>query len=271
VNLSWAVNYTLKKLSGITDPELLSETAMNAALEICQTEKDNCRKIGEHGLNIIREISEKKDGKAVNILTHCNAGWLACIDYGTVTAPVYFAHEKGIPVHVWVDETRPKNQGARLTAWELGKQGVPYTLIVDNTGGYLMQKGMVDLVFTGCDRATRKGDIANKIGTYLKAVAAFDNNVPFYSLMPSTSIDFDLYDGLKEIVVEERDQDEVTSVSGFADGEIKSVRICPDDAKAGNWGFDITPARLVTGLITEKGVCRADEKSIKKLFSDKFK
>jgi len=271
VNLSWAVNYTLKKLSGITDPELLSETAMNTALEICQTEKDNCRKIGEHGLDIIREISEKKDGKAVNILTHCNAGWLACIDYGTVTAPVYFAHEKGIPVHVWVDETRPKNQGARLTAWELGKQGVPYTLIVDNTGGYLMQKGMVDLVFTGCDRATRKGDIANKIGTYLKAVAAFDNNVPFYSLFPSTSIDFNLYDGLKEIVVEERDQDEVTSVSGFADGEIKSVRICPDDSKAGNWGFDITPARLVTGLITEKGVCRADEKSIKKLFSDKFK
>jgi methylthioribose-1-phosphate isomerase len=271
VNLSWAVNYALKKLSGINDPELLSETALNAALEICQMEKDNCRKIGEHGLKIIREISEKKGGKAVNILTHCNAGWLACIDYGTVTAPVYLAHEKGIPVHIWVDETRPKNQGARLTAWELGKQGVPYTLITDNSGGYLMQKGMVDLVFVGCDRATRKGDIANKIGTYLKAVAAFDNNVPFYSLMPSTSIDFDLYDGLKEIVIEERDQDEVTSVSGYADGVIKSVRICPDDSNAGNWGFDITPARLVTGLITEKGVCKADEKNIRKLFSDKFK
>lgn len=271
VNLSWAVNYVLKKLSGITDTELLSETALNTALEICQTEKDSCRQIGEYGFNIIVEISEKKGGKPVNILTHCNAGWLACIDYGTVTAPFYLAHEKGIPLHVWVDETRPKNQGARLTAWELGKQGVPYTLIADNSGGHLMQKGMVDLVFAGCDRATRKGDIANKIGTYLKAVAAFDNNVPFYSLLPSTSIDFTLYDGLKEIVVEERDQDEVTSVSGYADGVIKSVRICPDDTRAGNWGFDITPARLITGLITEKGVCRADEKSIKKLFSDKFK
>ena len=271
VNLSWAVNYTLKELSGITDPESLSETSLNAALEICRTEKDNCRQIGEHGLNIIMEISEKKGGRPVNILTHCNAGWLACIDYGTVTAPFYLAHEKGIPLHIWVDETRPKNQGARLTAWELGKQGVPYTIIVDNSGGHLMQKGLVDLVFTGCDRATRKGDIANKIGTYLKAVAAFDNNVPFYSLMPSTSIDFNLYDGLKEIEVEERDQDEVTSVSGYTDGAIKSVRICPADARAGNWGFDITPARLVTGLITEKGVCKADEKSIKKLFSDKFK
>lgn len=270
VNLSWAVNYSLKKLAGISDPDLLSETALNTALEICHNETDSCRKIGEHGLNIIKEISEKKEGKTVNILTHCNAGWLACIDYGTVTAPVYLAQDKGIPIHVWVDETRPKNQGSRLTAWELGKQGVPYTLIVDNSGGYLMQKGMVDLVFTGCDRATRKGDIANKIGTYLKAVAAFDNNVPFYSLMPTTSIDFNLYDGLKEIDIEERDQNEVTSVSGYADGEIKSVRICPDNAKAGNWGFDITPARLVTGLITEKGVCRADEKSIKKLFSDKF-
>lgn len=271
VNLSWAVNYSLKKLSGIADPELLIETSLNAALEICQTEKDNCRKIGEHGLNIIMEISEKKGGKSVNILTHCNAGWLACIDYGTVTAPIYLAKEKGIPIHIWVDETRPKNQGARLTAWELGKQEVPYTLITDNSGGHLMQKGMVDLVFAGCDRATRKGDIANKIGTYLKAVAAFDNNVPFYSLLPSTSIDFSLYDGLKEIVVEERNQDEVTTVSGYADGVIKSVRICPDDAKAGNWGFDITPARLLTGLITEKGVCKANEKSIKKLFSDKFK
>jgi methylthioribose-1-phosphate isomerase len=271
VNLSWAVNHSLKKLSGIMDPELLSETALSTALEICQTEKENCRKIGEHGLKIIQEISEKKSGQPVNILTHCNAGWLACIDYGTVTAPVYLAHEKGIPVHIWVDETRPKNQGARLTAWELGKQGVPYTLITDNAGGHLMQKGMVDLVFVGCDRATRNGDIANKIGTYLKAVAAFDTNVPFYSLMPSTSIDFGIYDGLKEIIVEERDQDEVKSVYGYADGEIKSVRISPDDAKAGNWGFDITPARLITGLITEKGVCSADEKSIKKFFSDKFK
>lgn len=271
VNLSWAVNHSLRRLSGITDPDMLADTAMNAALEICETEIDNCRKIGEHGLPLIKEISERKDGNPVNILTHCNAGWLACIDYGTVTAPVYLAIEKGIPVHVWVDETRPLNQGARLTAWELGKQGVPHTLITDNSGGHLMQKGMVDIVFAGCDRATRKGDIANKIGTYLKAVAAFDNNVPFYSLMPSTSIDISLYDGLKEIVVEERDQEEVTSVNGYADGEIKSVRICPAGTRAGNWGFDITPSRLVTGLITEKGICRADEESINKLFSEKIK
>jgi methylthioribose-1-phosphate isomerase len=270
VNLSWAVNYMIEKLSGLTDPEVLSKTALESALEICNMEKENCMKIGEHGLKIIRAISEKKKGEPVNILTHCNAGWLACIDYGTVTAPVYSAHEKGIPLHIWVDETRPNNQGARLTAWELGQQGVPYTLIADNAGGHLMQNGKVDLVFVGCDRATKQGDIANKIGTYLKALAAFDNNIPFYSLMPSTSIDFNLNDGLKEIVVEEREQDEVTSVSGYADGKISSVRICPDETKAGNWGFDITPARLVTGLITEKGVCRADAKSIKKLFSDKF-
>lgn len=270
VNLSWAVNYVLKKLKGITAPELLSETALNCALEICDTEKENCRKIGNHGMQIIKEFSERKKGEPVNILTHCNAGWLACIDFGTVTAPIYFAHENGIPVHIWVDETRPMNQGSRLTAWELGKEGIPYTLIPDNTGGYLMQNGMVDLVFTGCDRATRKGDIANKIGTYLKAVSANDNNIPFYALMPSTSIDFSVYDGLKEIVIEERDPEEVMYVTGYADGEIKSVRICPDNARAGNWGFDITPARLITGLITEKGVCNADEKSLKQIFSDKF-
>ena len=270
VNLSWAVSFVIKRLDQITDPELLSETALNAALEICQNETDNCRKIGEYGIGLIRKVSEKKEGKSVNILTHCNAGWLACVDIGTVTAPIYLAHEQGIPLHIWVDETRPKNQGARLTAWELGQQKVPYTLITDNTGGHLMQNGMVDLVFVGCDRATRKGDVANKTGTYLKALAAFDNNVPFYSLMPSTSIDFNIKDGLKEIVIEEREQEEVTSVSGFHEGGIKSVRICPDDAKAGNWGFDITPARLITGLITERGICKADEKSIKKMFSDKI-
>ena len=270
VNLSWAVNYVREKLKKINDPELLSATALKAALEICETEKENCRMIGEHGLKIIEGLSTEMKGKPVNILTHCNAGWLACIDYGTVTSPVYAAQEKGIPVHVWVDETRPRNQGARLTAWELGKQGVPYTLITDNAGGLLMQKGMVDLVLTGCDRATRKGDVANKIGTYLKALSAFDNNIPFYSVMPSTSIDFSISDGLKEVVVEERNQDEVTSVSGYAEGMIRSVRICPENAKARNWGFDITPARLITGFITEKGVCGANEEDIKKLFSDKF-
>jgi methylthioribose-1-phosphate isomerase len=270
VNLAWAVNHMLKKLEGISDQRLLTETAFDTALELTRLETDNCRKIGEYGLEIITKISERKGGSPVNILTHCNAGWLACIDYGTATAPVYLAHDMGIPVHVWVDETRPKNQGARLTAWELGKHGVPYTVVTDNTGGHLMQKGMVDLVFVGCDRATRRGDIANKIGTYLKALAASDNNIPFYSLMPSSSIDFSITDGIREIVVEERDQDEVLTVTGYSDDEIISVRICPEGSKAANWGFDITPARLVTGLITEKGICRADEVSIKKLFSDKF-
>ena len=198
-------------------------------------------------------------------------GWLACIDYGTATAPIYFSHNKGIPVHVWVDETRPRNQGAKLTAWELGQNGIPYTLIADNTGGHLMQQKMVDIVITGSDRTTRTGDIANKIGTYLKALAAYDNNIPFYAALPSTSIDFSISDGVKEIVVEERDPEEVTHITGFADGRIQSVRICPEDTVAANYGFDITPARLVTGLITERGVCMATEKDIKEMFSDKFK
>ncbi len=270
VNLAWAINLVREKLYGIMDPGTLSSTALEAATGICEAEKENCRKIGEHGLEIIEAVSREKDGRPVNILTHCNAGWLACIDYGTVTAPIYYAREKGIAVHVWVDETRPRNQGARLTAWELGQNSVPYTLITDNAGGYLMQKGMVDLVMVGCDRATRNGDVANKTGTYLKALAAYDNNIPFYAVMPSSSIDFSITDGLTEIVIEERDQDEVRLVSGYAGGEIRSVRICPDDAKAGNWGFDITPARLITGFVTEKGLCKAAGDDIKRLFSDKF-
>ena len=270
VNLSWAVNHVLKGLEGIDDTEVLQQKALQIALAISAKEKENCKKIGEHGYNIISEISQKKNGGRVNILTHCNAGWLACIDYGTATAPVYLAHEKGIDLHVWVDETRPKNQGARLTCWELGQQGVPYTLIADNAGGYLMQKGMVDIVMVGSDRTTARGDVANKTGTYLKALAAHDNHVPFYALMPSTSIDLSLRDGLKEITVEEREPGEVTTVTGYADGNITTVRICPEDADAGNWGFDITPARLVTGIITEKGVCAAKEKEIKKMFSDNF-
>ena len=270
VNLSWAVNRVMERLSSISGRESLSETALSCALEICDLERENCRKVGENGLRLISEISKKKDGLPVNILTHCNAGWLACIDFGTATAPVYLAREKGIPVHVWVDETRPLNQGSRLTAWELGKAGVPYTIITDNAGGHLMQKGMVDIVFAGCDRATRKGDVANKIGTYLKALAAFDNNIPFYALLPSSSIDFSIIDGKMEIAIEERDPEEVRSVSGYSDGSVRKVRICPDDAAAGNWGFDITPARLITGLITEKGICKAEEQSIKELFSEKM-
>jgi len=270
VNLSWAVNRVMERLSSFSGRESLSETALSCALEICDLERENCRKVGENGLRLISEISKKKDGLPVNILTHCNAGWLACIDFGTATAPVYLAREKGIPVHVWVDETRPLNQGSRLTAWELGKAGVPYTIITDSAGGHLMQKGMVDIVFAGCDRATRKGDVANKIGTYLKALAAFDNNIPFYALLPSSSIDFSIIDGKMEIAIEERDPEEVRSVSGYSDGSVRKVRICPDDAAAGNWGFDITPARLITGLITEKGICKAEEQSIKELFSEKM-
>jgi len=270
VNLSWAVNFVLDKLRNENSPASLAKKAFDAAIAICEMEKENCRKIGEHGLKLIEDLSRKKKGAAVNILTHCNAGWLACIDYGTATAPIYLAHEKGIPVHVWVDETRPRNQGAKLTAYELGQNGVPYTLIPDNSGGHLMQQKLVDIVIVGSDRTTKTGDVANKIGTYLKALAAYDNKIPFYCALPSSSIDFSISDGMKEITIEERDPDEVTSVSGFAEGEIKTVRICPEDTKAANFGFDITPARLVTGLITEKGICRATEKDIKEMFSYKF-
>jgi methylthioribose-1-phosphate isomerase len=270
VNLSWAVNYVVEKLNTVLASKSLSEIALRAAVEICEKEKEYCIQIGNHGLGLIQSISKKKKGEPLNILTHCNAGWLATIDYGTVTAPIYFAHDKGIPLHVWVDETRPRNQGAKLTAWELGKNGIPYTLITDNTGGHLMQRKMVDIVLVGSDRTTRTGDVANKIGTYLKALAAYDNNVPFYSLFPSTSIDFRISDGVNEIIVEERDPEEVTNISGMADGEVQSVRICPEDTVAVNYGFDITPARLITGLITERGICRATEKDIKEMFSDKF-
>jgi len=271
VNLSWAVSYVMEKLNPNLSQKSLSATALNAALEICEKEKENCRQIGKHGLKLIEKISRKKNGEPVNILTHCNAGWLACIDYGTVTAPIYFAHDKGIPVHVWVDETRPRNQGAKLTTWELGQNSVPYTLIPDNTGGHLMQQKMVDIVIVGSDRTTRTGDVANKIGTYLKALAAFDNDIPFYSAVPSSSIDFSISNGVKEIIIEERDPEEVTHITGYADGKIQPVRICPEDTVAANYGFDITPARLITGLITEKGICRATEKDIKEMFSDKFK
>ena len=270
VNLSWAVSYVMEKLKKHDSPASLIKSALDAALEICEIEKENCRQIGKHGLKLIESLSEKKKGAPVNILTHCNAGWLACIDFGTVTAPIYLAHDKGIPVHVWVDETRPRNQGAKLTAYELGQNGIPYTLITDNSGGHLMQQKQVDIVIVGSDRTTRTGDVANKIGTYLKALAAFDNSIPFYCALPSSSIDFNISKGVKEIVIEERDPEEVTNVTGFADGKIQSVRICPEDTTAANYGFDITPARLITGLITEKGICRATEKDIKEMFSDKF-
>jgi len=271
VNLSWAVNYALEKINSNLSSKSLSETALDAAIEICEKEKEYCRQIGNHGLKLIEDLSEKKHGEPLNILTHCNAGWLATIDYGTVTAPIYLAHDKGIPLHVWVDETRPRNQGSKLTAWELGQHGVPHTLITDNTGGHLMQQKMVDVVLIGSDRTTRTGDVANKIGTYLKALAAYDNNIPFYSLFPSTSMDFSISNGVKEISIEERDPEEVTTITGLAEGKIQSVRISPENTVAANYAFDITPARLITGLITERGICGATEKDIKEMFSDKFK
>jgi methylthioribose-1-phosphate isomerase len=266
VNLSWAVNYSTGKLKPDQSPETLMKIALGSALEICEMEIENCRQIGMHGLKLIEAISNEKNGAPVNILTHCNAGWLACVDYGTATAPIYLAHEKGIPVHVWVDETRPRNQGAKLTAYELGQNGVPYTLIPDNSGGHLMQHKQVDIVIVGSDRTTRCGDVANKTGTYLKALAAFDNNIPFYSAFPTSTIDLNISDGVKEIPIEQRDQEEVTHIEGFAEGKIQSVRICPEDTIAANYGFDVTPARLITGLITEKGICRASEIDIKEMF-----
>jgi methylthioribose-1-phosphate isomerase len=268
VNLSWAVNYTMERLGG--NIKSFPGNALKAALEICEIEKENCRRIGNYGLSLIKASGNKKKGKPVNILTHCNAGWLACIDYGTVLSAVYFAHEAGISVHVWVDETRPRNQGARLTAWELENAGVPYTLITDNAGGHLMQHGMVDLVIVGCDRATRCGDVANKIGTYLKALAAHDNKVPFYSAFPSSSFDFGICNGISEIPVEQRDPEEVITVAGISHGMVTSVRICPEKSTAANFGFDVTPAKYITGLITERGICRPLEKDIKEMFSDKF-
>jgi methylthioribose-1-phosphate isomerase len=270
VNLSWAVNYVLDSLKDDYSSKNIRERILKTTNEIIHLETENCRNIGEHGLKLITDISRKKKGQRVNILTHCNAGWLATIEYGTATAPIYLAHEKGIPVHVWVDETRPLNQGARLTAWELGQKNVPYSLIPDNTGGHLMQHGMVDIVIVGSDRTTRNGDVANKIGTYLKALAAHDNKVPFYAALPSTTIDFGIRDGLSEIVIEQRDPDEVKNITAFHEGSVISARICPEDASAVNYAFDVTPARLVTGLITEKGICRADEEEIKKMFPGKF-
>jgi methylthioribose-1-phosphate isomerase len=266
VNLSWAVNRILSQ-TDFSSAEAATKSALSAALAICEYEKENCRQIGLNGLKIIEETSKRKNGAPVNILTHCNAGWLACVDYGTVTAPIYLANEKGIPVHVWVDETRPRNQGSKLTAWELGQNNVPYTIITDNAGGHIMQHGMADLVFVGCDRATITGDVANKIGTYLKALAARDNNIPFYAVLPSTSIDTGIHDGIAEIEIEERNAGEVTHISGFRDGKIESVRICPEGARVANYGFDVTPSRLITGFITEKGICDADQESIKALLS----
>jgi methylthioribose-1-phosphate isomerase len=270
VNLSWAVDQVLSKMSEAEHISEKIEAARFSAEAITEVEAENCRQIGDAGVALIEEIRDKKQGDTVNILTHCNAGWLACVEYGTATAPIYAAFEKGIDVHVWVDETRPLNQGARLTSWELGKHGVNHTVITDNAGGHLMQHGLVDVVIVGTDRTTRTGDVANKIGTYLKALAAKDNGIPFYVALPSTTFDWSLEDGIRGIPIEERDPDEVKYVEGLVDGETKIVLITPAESPAANYAFDVTPARLVTGFITERGVCKATEEDILRLFPDKF-
>lgn len=268
VNLEWAINRQLQAISPGSDKAIKKRTAWEIANQIADEDAFHCKQIGLHGLPLIEQIAERKDG-AINILTHCNAGWLAFVDHGSATAAIYEAHDRGYDIHVWVDETRPRNQGARLTAWELGQHGIPHTIIADNTGGHLMQHGMVDLVMTGTDRTTRTGDVANKIGTYLKALAAKDNNVPFYVALPSSSFDWNIRDGVQEIPIEERGASEVKSISGLHDGDIKEVLLTPPESPAINFGFDVTPARLITGLITERGICEAKEGSILELFPEK--
>jgi methylthioribose-1-phosphate isomerase len=262
INLAFTVDRMKLALENTDTIEISKRIAFDTAKKLKHDEIDFCSRIGDHGLVLIDEISKKKGGMPVNILTHCNAGWLACIDWGTALAPIYKAHKKGIPVHVWVDETRPKNQGSRLTAFELQQEGVPHTVITDNAGGHLMQHGLVDMVLVGSDRTTRSGDVCNKIGTYLKALAAFDNNIPFYAAFTTSSFDFSIFDGLKEIPIEERDGDEVK----FIEGKSGKVQVVPDDSKIFNVGFDVTPARLITALITEKGICEPSVAEIEKLF-----
>ncbi len=268
-NLAWAVRRQLANLENGGSTENKRKKIFETACDIADEDADHCRRLGEHGLELLREISRRKGGAPVNILTHCNAGWLAFVDYGSATAPIYAAQREGIAVHVWVDETRPWNQGAKLTAWELAEQGVAHTLIADNTGGHLMQHNLVDMVIVGTDRTTRTGDVANKIGTYLKALAARDNGVPFYVALPSSTFDWQLRDGLREIPIEERSGEEVKQVSGLAaDGSIQTVLVARAETPAANFGFDVTPARLVTGLITERGVCAAREEAILALFPE---
>jgi methylthioribose-1-phosphate isomerase len=268
VNLRWGVEKMRALLAPLPESERAA-AAWKEAARIADEDVEINASIGRHGSEIIRAIHQKKNATAkgaVNILTHCNAGWLATVDWGTALAPIYTAFDAGIPLHVWVDETRPRNQGASLTAWELGQHGVPHTVIADNTGGHLMQHGMVDMAIVGCDRVTARGDVCNKIGTYLKALAARDNGVPFYVALPTPTIDWTLQDGVKEIPIEERAAEEVTHIAGLCDdGQVRTVQLTPQGSPAANYGFDVTPARLVTGLITERGVVKADAKAMRVL------
>ena len=270
INLKWALDEMMAAVRNRPRPERKA-AAYKRAAEIAEEDIAINTAMGRHGLPLIEAAAaRKKSGEKVNILTHCNAGWLAAVDVGTATAPIYLAHDKGIPIHVFADETRPRNQGASLTAWELGQHGVPHTVIADNTGGHLMQHGMVDLVIVGTDRVTANGDVCNKIGTYLKALAARDNNVPFYVALPSPTIDFTVADGVAEIPIEQRSADEVTTMTGrTSDGRIESVRIVPDGSPVANYGFDVTPARLVTGLITERGVLEASRQALAAAFPER--
>src|SRR5213082_1833482 len=278
VNLSWAVERQLGNVAKDKNAKEKVALALRTARSIADEDAEHCRMIGQHGLELIRQLARKKAGKfsmanpsgggPINVLTHCNAGWLAFVDYGSATAPIYAAHDSGLPVHVWVAETRPRNQGSKLTAWELGEHGVPHTVIADSAGGHLMQHGEVDLVIVGTDRTTYTGDVANKIGTYLKALAAKDNNVPFYVALPSSSLDWKMRDGRKEIPIEQRSAEEVKRIGGWLDGRHAEVHLAPEASAAANIGFDITPRHLVTGLITERGICQANEKSIFSLFPE---
>jgi methylthioribose-1-phosphate isomerase len=270
INLKWALDEMMAVVRNRPRADRAA-AAYRRAAEICDEDVAVNAAIGRNGLPLIEAIAaRKKAGERVNVLTHCNAGWLATVDVGTATAPIYLAHDKGIPIHVFADETRPRNQGASLTAWELGQHGVPHTVIADNTGGHLMQHGAVDLVIVGTDRVTANGDVCNKIGTYLKALAARDNNVPFYVALPSPTIDFTVADGIAEIPIEERSADEVATMTGrTADGRIETVRIVPDGSAVANYGFDVTPARLVTGLITERGVLGASRAALAGAFPDR--
>jgi methylthioribose-1-phosphate isomerase len=268
VNLRWAIDRMLAQLRPLPAADRVL-AAYAEALLICDEDAAQNEAIGTHGLGLIQNIAAENPAKPVNILTHCNAGWLATVDWGTALAPIYKAHDLGIALHVWVDETRPRNQGAALTAWELGKHGVPHTVIADNAGGHLMQHGEVDLVLVGTDRVTARGDVANKIGTYLKALAAYDNQVPFYVGLPSSTIDWAITDGVREIPIEERAATELTTITGRAmDGTIATVRITPGGSPAANPAFDVTPARLVTGLITERGICAATSEGLRGLFPE---
>jgi len=270
INLKWALDEMMAAVRNRARGERVA-AAYRRAQDIADEDVEINAAIGRHGLKLIEDIAaKKKPGEPVNVLTHCNAGWLATVDWGTATSPIYQAHDKGVAVHVWVDETRPRNQGASLTAWELGEHGVPHTVIPDNTGGHLMQHGEVDIAIVGTDRVTAQGDVANKIGTYLKALAAKDNGVPFYVALPSPTIDFTVVDGIAEIPIEQRGADEVTMMTGrTADGRIESVRIVPDGSAVANYGFDVTPARLVTGLITERGILPATREGLAQAFPER--